>query len=139
MLEEYALPRERPDIPSTFEYTAIRIPLPVAVEYLYDLQQREEEVRPGLYTHFTSNTDCSQNPYLTPVDSKSYPAREDDLFFPDDEDEFVREVYREGVYREGGIEGDCIKDATTRVKRRVSGDRKWDDLVDFMNWGCRCT
>jgi hypothetical protein len=105
-----------------------------------DLQRREEDARPEFYTHLNINTDRSQNPYLTPIDAKLplfYPS--DMLFYPADEDEFVREVYREGVYRSGGIGGSKIKDAMARVKRRDSGDSNWDDLVDFVNWGPRCT
>jgi hypothetical protein len=51
----------------------------------------------------------------------------------------VREVYREGSYCEGGIEEYWIEDAMTRVKRRDARDPNWDGLVDFVNWGRRCT
>jgi hypothetical protein len=131
-LAKCALPRERPDIPFMSESAVIRIPLPVAVEYLCELQQREEDARPEFYTHLNSNTDRSQNPYLTLIDNKS-------LFFSADEEDFMREVYREGVYRSGGIGGSKIKDAMARVKRMGSGDSNRDDLVDFVNWGPRCT
>jgi hypothetical protein len=70
VLAKHALPRERPDIPFMSESAVIRVPLPVAVEYMCDLQRREEDARPEFYTHLKSNTDRSQNPYLTPIDAK---------------------------------------------------------------------
>jgi hypothetical protein len=70
VLAKHALPRERPDIPFMSESAVIRVPLPVAVEYMCDLQRREEDTIPEFYTHLKSNTDRSQNPYLTPIDAK---------------------------------------------------------------------
>jgi hypothetical protein len=139
-LAKYALPRERPDISFMSEPAVIRVSLPVAVEYMCGLQRREEDARPEFYTHLNSNTDRSQNPYLTPIDVKLPLFYSSDvLLYPADEDEFVREVYREGVYREGVIEGYWIEDAMARVKRREAGNPNWDDLVDFVNWGRRCS
>ena len=75
-LAKHALPRGRSDIPflsavgkDAREVVAIRVPLRVAVSFLWELQQREQRADPEFYAYLAENKDMVP---LGGIDVKGY-------------------------------------------------------------------
>lgn len=56
------------------------------------------------------------------------------LFYPESEDEWIREVFEHDKYCNAGENGRYVQAAMSRVKRRDAGEEAWDDMGWTMEW-----
>ncbi len=113
-----ALPPGRSDLPlsasvqdmKSEDIRALRVTLDIGVKFLYDLQKQEEVAYPDLYAYLASGGDIWKNPRLTDFGCGT------SIHF-DDEEDFLREVYRDDMYSDAGENGEWIQRARKQLRR----------------------
>lgn len=134
-LTSHSLPLGRPDLALQDESspTAVRVPVSVAVPFLYGLQVKEEASFPRRYTHITINENKRLNPSLF-WKNGMMPSPDEWLFYTDSEDEWIREVFEHEKYCDAGEHGRYAQAALKRVRKRNVGDDDRDDMGWTMEW-----
>jgi hypothetical protein len=111
--------------------TSIRVPLNIAIDFLSDIQAREQRAFPGFYVHLVNDSDATKNPALRIITPGPYA---NSRYCPSTEEEFVQEVCKEGLYLDAGANGPWVRGAIGRVRNRSMGVQNWNDLEKVTEW-----